>query len=56
MSTSLHSVFIVAFGNVSTVEAIFNIRGGKMLFSARSQNSTSEKSIFDQFEVIFLNA
>ena len=54
MSTSLHAVFNVGFGNVYFVIVIFNIQGRKMRFSESSQNSISEKSIFGQFEVIFL--
>ena len=55
MSASLHAVFNVVFGNVYFVVVIFNIHGRKMRFSESSQNSMSEKSIFGQFEVIFLN-
>ena len=55
MSTSLHAVFDVVFGNVYFVIVIFKIHGRKMRFSESSQNSKSEKSIFGQFEVIFLN-
>ena len=54
MSTSLHAVFNVVSGNVYFVIVISNIHGQKMRFSERSQNSISEKSIFGQFEVIFL--
>ena len=54
MSTSLNAVFIVVFGNVYFVIVIFNSCGRKMQFSESSQNSMSEKSIFGQFEVIFL--
>ena len=56
MSTSLHAVFKVVFGIVYFVIVISNIRGRKMRFSESSQNSISEKSIFGQFEVVFLNA
>ena len=56
MSTSLNSVFNVVFGNVYFVIVIFNICGQKMRFSESSQNSMSEKSIFGEFEVLFLNA
>ena len=55
MSTSLHVVFNVVFGNVYFVIVIFNIRGRKMRFSESTQNFITEKSIFGQFEVIFLN-
>ena len=53
MSTSLHAVFIVVFGNVYFVLLIFSVCGQKMQFSESSQNSISEKSIFGHFEVIF---
>ena len=55
MSTSLHVVFNVVADNVYFVIVIFNIFGRKMRFSESSQYSVSEKSIFGQFEVIFLN-
>ena len=55
MSTSLHEVFNVIFGNVYFVMVIFNIHGQKLRFPESSQNSKTEKSIFGQFEVIFLN-
>ena len=55
MSTSLHAVFNVVFGNVYFVIVISNIHGRKMRFSESSQNSMSEKWIFGEFEVIFLN-
>ena len=55
MSTSLHAVFNVVSGNVYFVIVIFNIHGRKMRFSESSQNPVSEKSIFGQFKVIFLN-
>ena len=55
MSTPLHAVFNVVFGNVYCDIVISNIRGRKMRFSESSQNSKSEKSIFGPFEVIFLN-
>ena len=55
MSTSLHAIFIVVFGNVYFVIVSFNIHGRKMRFSESSRNSISEKSIFGHFEVIFLN-
>ena len=55
MSTSLHAVFNVVSGNVYFVIVNFNIHGRKMRFSESTQNFISEKSIFGQFEVIFLN-
>ena len=55
MSASLHAVFKVVSGNIYFVIVILNIYGRKMRFSESSQNSMSEKSIFGQFEVIFLN-
>ena len=55
MSTSLHAVFNLIFGNVYFVIVIFEIQGRKMRFSESSQNSMSEKSIFGQFKVIFLH-
>ena len=55
VSTSLHAIFDVVFGNVYFVIVIFNIHGQKMRFSESSQKSVSEKSIFGHFEVIFLN-
>ena len=47
--------FIVVSGNVYFVLVILNIHGLKIRLSESSQNSASEKSIFGQFEVIFLN-
>ena len=55
MSTSLHAVFNVVFGNVYFVIVNFNIRGRKMRFSESTQNFLSEKSIFGHFGNIFLN-
>ena len=55
MSTSLHAIFNVVFGNVYCVIVIFNIHGQKMRLSESGQNSMSEKSIFGHFEVFFLN-
>ena len=55
MSTSLHEVFNVIFGNVYFVMVNFTIHGQKMRFSESTQNFISEKSIFGHFEVIFLN-
>ena len=55
MGTLLHAVFNVIFGIVYFVILIFNFCDRKMRFSESSQNSISEKSIFGQFEVIFLN-
>ena len=54
MSTSLHAVINVIFGNIGFVTVIFNIHGQKMQISESSQNSIFEKSIFGHFEVIFL--
>ena len=56
MSTSLHAVFNFIFGNVYSVIVISNNHGRKMRFSESTPNSISEKSIFGQFEVSFLNA
>ena len=55
MSTSLHALFNVVFGNVYFVLIISNLHGRKMRFSESSEISMSEKSIFGHFEVIFLN-
>ena len=55
MSTSLHAVLNVIFGNVYFVIVISSICGQKIRFSESSQNSMSEKSIFGHFEVIFFN-
>ena len=55
MSTPLHAIFDVVFRNVYFVIVIFNIQGRKMRFSESSQNSMFEKTMFGQFEVIFLN-
>ena len=55
MSTSLHASFKLIFGKVGFVLVIFNIHGRKKRFSDSSQKVISEKSIFGQFEVIFLN-
>ena len=55
MSLSLHAVFKVVFGNVYFVIVNFNIHGRKMRLSESTQNFISEKSIFGQFEVFFLN-
>ena len=54
MSTCLPGVVSVNFGIVYFVIDISNIHVQKMRFSESSQNSLSEKSIFGQFEVIFL--
>ena len=43
MSTLLHAVFNVVFGNVYFVTVIFSICGRKMQFSESSQNSITEK-------------
>ena len=55
MSTSLHPVINVVFGNVVFVIVFFKIRGRKMRFSASSQNSIYKNTIFGQLEAIFLN-
>ena len=55
MSTSFHAAFNVISGIVYFILVVFNILGRKTRFSACSQNSISEKSIFGQFQVIFLN-
>ena len=52
MSTSLHAVFNIIFGNVYFVIVIFNIQRQKMRFCESTQISLSEKSIFGHFEVI----
>ena len=49
MSTSLHAVFNVVFGNVYFVIVVLNICGRKMRFSESTQYFISEKSIFGQF-------
>ena len=54
MSTLLHAVFDAVFGIGYFVTVIFNLHGQKMRFSESSQTSSSEKSIFVPFEVIFL--
>ena len=43
MTTSLHPVFNVVFGNVSFVIVVSNIRGRKIRISLRSQSSIAEK-------------
>ena len=55
MSTSLHAVFDIVFGNVDFIVVIFNICGQKKRFSESSQNSMFEKSTFGHFEVLFFN-
>ena len=55
MSTSLHEIFNVSFGNVYFVIVIFIIYGQKMRFSESSQNSIPEKLISGHFEVDFVN-
>ena len=55
MSTSIHAVFNVAFGNIYFVIVIFIGCGRKIRLSESTQNSLTEKSIFGHFEVIFLN-
>ena len=53
MSTSLHEVFKVVYGNVYFVIVILNILGRKMRFSESTQFFMSEKSIFGHFEAFF---
>ena len=53
MSKPLHAVFDVVSLNVNFNIVLLNIHGRKLRFSASSQNSISEKSIFGQFEVLF---
>ena len=55
MSTLWHAVFKVTFNNVYFGIVSVIICGLKSRFSASSQNSITEKSIFGQFEAIFLN-
>ena len=55
VSASVHAKFDVIFSNVHSVTAISYFRGQKMRFFESSQNSETEKSIFGQFEVTFLN-
>ena len=55
ISTLLNAILNVVFGSVYFVVVISTICGLKMPFSKGSQNSISEKSIFGQFEVIFLS-
>ena len=55
MSTSLHAVFKLNFGNEYFLIVFFNICGRKKRFSESSQICVSEKSIFGEFEVFFLN-
>ena len=55
MNKSLHAVFNILFGNAYFRIAVSFIQGQELRFSAISQNSESEKSIFCQFEFIFLN-
>ena len=55
MRTSLHAAVILVSDNVHFVIVFSNIYGRRMRFSERSQTSLSEKSIFGDFEVIFLN-
>ena len=55
MRTPLHAVYNVVSGNVNFVVVIFSICCLKMRVSASSQNSITEKSVFGQFEVFFLN-
>ena len=55
MSTLLHAVFNILFGNLYFVLLIWVFHGRKMQFSEGSQKSISEISIIGHFEVIFLN-
>ena len=55
MSTKLHAVCNVFFGNVNFVLAFSNTHGRNRRFSASTQSSLAEKSIFGHFEVIFFN-
>ena len=55
MSTALHAVFYLIFGNIYFAIVISEICSRKMRFSESSQKSISEKSIIGLFEVIFLN-
>ena len=55
MSTKLQVVFSLVFGDVYFVKIIFNDHGQKFPFSQSKQNSLSEKLIFGQFGVLFLN-
>ena len=52
-STSFDANFNAVFGD-RLLMLIFNIHGQKLRFSASSQNSSSEKSIFGHFENNFL--
>ena len=45
MSTSLHAVFNVIFGNADFVIVILSVQGRKIRFFESSQKSVSEKSI-----------
>ena len=54
MSTSLHAVFHVVFGNVYFVIVFSNIYGRNVRFYESNQNSIYEKSIFGHFDVNFL--
>ena len=55
MSKFLHADFKDVSGKVYFVKLICIIHGRKMRFTASTQSSLSEKLIFGQFEVIFLN-
>ena len=55
MSTSLSATFNKNFGNLYFVSLTSLILDPKIQFPESSQKSISEKSIFGQFEVIFLN-
>ena len=53
MSTPLHAIFDVVFGNVYFDIVIFFICGRKTRFSENTQNSVSEKSIFGHLRSFF---
>ena len=55
MSTILHTIFDVVFGNVVFVIVTIKIHCQKIQFSTCSQNYLPEESIFGHFEVILLN-
>ena len=55
MSTLLHAIFNLIFGNVFFVIVISNIQDRKMQLSESSQKFITQKLIFRQFEVFFLN-
>ena len=55
MNTSLHAAVNLVFGKVYFVIVVSNFCGVKMRLFASIQNSKSKKSIFGQFEIIFIN-